>query len=174
MESLIWHSHAGSLGLCRGGWEEGQQSLFDFLSGRKISPSTWLDARHLISSLYATGAFQAATLVLSFREIEYEWVCVWFLREKMTGTLEFLLLNSSPFNFAARNNGNLSSLWWKLGLQVPVVRCESLSQNIPHKNFPPRWIWDLSIPCLHPSFQSGWMWMSICRLTAPSITVWET
>ena len=38
-----------------------------FLSGRKLSPSSCLDARHFSSSPYATGAFQVATPVLELR-----------------------------------------------------------------------------------------------------------
>ena len=47
--------------------------LSAFLSGRKLSPSCGLDATsHFSSSLYATGAFQAATLVLELRGSESE------------------------------------------------------------------------------------------------------
>ena len=48
------------------GSEKGQWPLPTFLSGRKLSPISHLDARHFSSSLYAT-AFQAATLVLEIR-----------------------------------------------------------------------------------------------------------
>ena len=37
----------------------------------KVSPSSHLDTRPFSSSLYATGAFQAATLVLELRGIEF-------------------------------------------------------------------------------------------------------
>ena len=37
---------------------------------RKLSPSSCLYARHFSSSLYATGAFQAATPVLELRGSE--------------------------------------------------------------------------------------------------------
>ena len=54
------------------GSEKGQWPLPDFLSERKLSPSSCLDARYFISSLPATGAFQAATLVLELRGSESE------------------------------------------------------------------------------------------------------
>ena len=60
MESQIWHQPAGSA------------ALLAFLSERKLSPSTCLEARHFSSSLYATGIFQAATLVLELRGSEPE------------------------------------------------------------------------------------------------------
>ena len=43
-----------------------------FLSGRKVSHSSHLDARHFSSSLYTTGAFQAATPVLKLRGSQFE------------------------------------------------------------------------------------------------------
>ena len=47
-------------------------ALPTFLSGRKLSPNSCLDASHFSSSLYSTGAFQAATLVLEPRGSESE------------------------------------------------------------------------------------------------------
>ena len=56
MESQIWHQLAGSMG---GAFRKGTMA------------SAHLDARHFSSSLYATGAFQAAaTLVLELRGSE--------------------------------------------------------------------------------------------------------
>ena len=54
------------------GSEKEQWPLPAFLSGRKLSPRSLLDARHFSSSLCATGAFQAATLVLAFKWSESE------------------------------------------------------------------------------------------------------
>ena len=51
------------------GSEEGQRPLLTSLSGRQLSPSSSLDARHFSVSLCATGAFQAATLVLELRGV---------------------------------------------------------------------------------------------------------
>ena len=71
-ESQIWHPPAGSVALWGEGSEKEQWPLPAFVSGRKLSPSLCLDARHFSSSPYATGAFQAATLVLGFRGSESE------------------------------------------------------------------------------------------------------
>ena len=57
MGSQIWHQLASSLG---GGFSKGTMA------------SAHLDARHFSFSLYTTGAFQAATLVLKFRGSESE------------------------------------------------------------------------------------------------------
>ena len=68
LESQIWHQLASSAAQCLGGREvgsaKGQWPLLAFLSGRKLSPSSRLDASHFSSFLYAIGAFQAATAVL--------------------------------------------------------------------------------------------------------------
>ena len=60
MESQIWHLPASCV------------ALPVSLSERRLSPSPHLDVRHFSSSLYATGAFQAATLVLELRGSEPE------------------------------------------------------------------------------------------------------
>ena len=67
MESQIWHQLARSVG---GGFRKGTMA------------SAYLHARHFSSSLYATGASQAATPVLELRGSESEKVspCVGSLR----------------------------------------------------------------------------------------------
>ena len=50
--------------------EGSEKVLPTFVCGRKLSPRSCLDARHSTSSLYATGAFQAATPVLELRGSE--------------------------------------------------------------------------------------------------------
>ena len=67
VESQIWHPPASSMALCGEGSEKEQWPLPAFLSGRKLSPSSHRDARQFISFLYATGSFQAATLMLELR-----------------------------------------------------------------------------------------------------------
>ena len=55
IESQIWHLSAGSVALLGEGSEKGQWRLPTFLSGRKLSASSHLDARHFGFSQYATG-----------------------------------------------------------------------------------------------------------------------
>ena len=57
----------GSVALLGEGSEMEQWTLPAFLSGRKLSPSSCSDARRFTSSPYATGASQAATLMLEPR-----------------------------------------------------------------------------------------------------------
>ena len=57
MESQIWHQPASSVPLCGEGSEKGQWPLPVFLSGRKLSHSSCLDARHFNFSFYASGTF---------------------------------------------------------------------------------------------------------------------
>ena len=60
VESQIWHELAVSVALWVGQFRKGTKAL------------AHLDARHFSSSLYATGAFQAASLVLELRGSESE------------------------------------------------------------------------------------------------------
>ena len=57
MEFQIWYLPASSVALWGDGPKKEQWPLPTFLSGRKLSPSSSLEARHFSSSLYATGAF---------------------------------------------------------------------------------------------------------------------
>ena len=72
IEFQIWHSPASFVALWGESSGKGQWPLPTLLSGRKLSPSSHLDARHFRSSLYAIGSFQAATLVLELRRSESE------------------------------------------------------------------------------------------------------
>ena len=67
LEFQIWNPHAGSVALCEEESQKGQWPLPTFLSEKKLSSSSHLDARQFSSSLYATGAFQASTSVLELR-----------------------------------------------------------------------------------------------------------
>ena len=58
---------ASACQLCGGRAQKGTMASAAFLSGRKLSPSSCLDARHFSSSLYATGAFQAVASLLELR-----------------------------------------------------------------------------------------------------------
>ena len=51
MKSHIWHPPAGSVTLWDEGSEKGKWPLSIFISGRKLSPGSCLDARHFSSSL---------------------------------------------------------------------------------------------------------------------------
>ena len=72
MESEIWLLSADSVALWGEGSEKDQWPLSAFLTGRKLSPSSCLDARHFSSSLHVTGDFQAATPLLELRGNESE------------------------------------------------------------------------------------------------------
>ena len=61
MNSQIWHLPSGSV---ETGFRKGTMA---FLAWGMLSPSSCLDARPFTPSLYATGAFQASTLVLELR-----------------------------------------------------------------------------------------------------------
>ena len=67
-------------GLCGTVWGRFRNGTVACLSvERMLSPSSYLDARHFTFSLYVTGVFQAATLVLELRGSESDDVFVWVL-----------------------------------------------------------------------------------------------
>ena len=72
LESQVWHLPTGSVALLGEGSEKGQWPLPTFLSGIKLSSTSCLDARHISSSLCATGTFQAVTVLLELRGSESE------------------------------------------------------------------------------------------------------
>ena len=72
MESQMWYPSCQCCGFM---WGKAQKrdKVCDCLSVReKDVPSSCLDARHFSFSLYATGTFHTATLVLELRESESE------------------------------------------------------------------------------------------------------
>ena len=103
MESQLWHQLASFVGA---GFRKGTMA------------SARLDARCFSSSLYAIGAFQAATLVLELRGSESEWVrvCGGFFKRTCLGLQKFLPPTQSLMVFAARSCGYLSSWHWNPGL----------------------------------------------------------
>ena len=128
MESQIWHLHASSMAVLGGGFRKGTMASACLSAREKAVPSSYLDARHFSSSLYATGAFQVATLMLELRGSKsmYGFFKRNFLR------LKFLPPTQSPLLFAARSCGDLSPWHWNTGLGGLV------------------WSWDSSLPG-HPS-----------------------
>ena len=59
-------------GSVAGGFRRGTMASACLSAREKAVPSSYLDARHFSSSLYATGAFQAAAPVLEHRGNESE------------------------------------------------------------------------------------------------------
>ena len=121
METQIWHPPTVSVILSGEGSEKGQWSLPALLSGRKLSSSCRLDARHFTSTLYASGAFQAATHVLELRKNESEEVDVCgFFKRNYLGLPKFLPPIQSPLFSVARNKGcsflGTGTLGWGPGM----------------------------------------------------------
>ena len=111
METQIWHQLTHSVG------------------GRfrkRTLPSACFDARHFNFSLYTTGAFQAATLVLELRGSEYEKVglCVGFLRRTAWCSRSFFHW-LTPCWFLQPEMGTYptgtGTLGWRAGLLTPVI-----------------------------------------------------
>ncbi|KAF6104168.1 hypothetical protein HJG60_011186 [Phyllostomus discolor] len=115
MGSQIWYQPAGSVAVWEDSSEKGQWPLSAFLSRRKLFPSSGLDARHFSSSLCATAAFQAATLVLELGVRLSNSGSGLFMRNCL-GLQKFLPLTQSPLVFTARSYGDLSSCHWNPGL----------------------------------------------------------
>ena len=158
MECQIWYQPASSDVLWREG-SEGQWPLPTFLSGKKLCLSSHLCARYFNSSLYATSAFQATTPVLDFRGISMCKSMCGFIKRNCLGLQKFLPLTPSPLVFAARSYGNLSSWHWKHGLGGLVWGWESSLLRYPSWIFIHlTWMWNQTVPQLHPSYQSGWKW----------------
>ena len=107
-----------------------------FLSGRKLSPSSHLDARHFSFSLYTTGTFQAATPVLELRGSEFEQVSVWvFFKRNCLGLKKFLPPTQSLLGFAASRYGDLSFWHWNSGLAGLVWGWDFLFLRYPSQIF---------------------------------------
>ena len=105
----MWYPPAGSVDLWGEDSEEGQWFLPTFLSRRKLSTSPGLDARHFSSFLYATGAFQAATLVLDSEGVGLIKSVLGFFKRNGLGLQQLFPPTQSPLVFAATSCGDLCS-----------------------------------------------------------------
>ena len=99
-----------------GRFRKGAKVSAPFLSGRKLFPTSHLDAKHFSSSLYVTGAFLAATLMLELEGVSLNKFMCGFFKGNCLGLQKFLPLTQSLLVYAARSYGGLSSLHWKPGL----------------------------------------------------------
>ena len=133
------------------GSEKGQWPLPTFLCGRKLSASSCLDARHLSSFPYATGAFKLLRQCWSSEGVILsKSVCGFFKRNRLE-LLRFLLLTQSPLVFAARSFGDLSSCHWNPGLWGLVWGWDALLLRYPSKIFIHyTWVWDQPIHVSSP------------------------
>ena len=81
-----------------------------------------------------------------------------FFRRNCLGLQQCLLLTLSLLVFAARSFGDLSVWHRKLRLGFLVWVCHSLLSRYPSQIFIHHlWVWGHPVPCVCPSYQSGWM-----------------
>ena len=76
------------------------------------SERSCLDARHFSSSLYAAGAFQAATWGWCSEGLNLSKSLCGFFKGNCLGLQNFLLPTQSLLFFAAKSYGDLSSWHW--------------------------------------------------------------
>ena len=117
IESQIGHQPASSVALCRESLGKGQWPLPTFLSGRKLSPNSSLDARHQFLPVCQCWSSEGVSLINS--------VCGFF-KGNCLGFQKFLPLTQSLLVFAARSYGDLSSWYWNPGLGGQVWGWASL------------------------------------------------
>ena len=109
MESQIHHWLASSVAL--------PTSLF----GRKLSPSSCLDARHLSSPCMPLVPFKLLPQCWSSEGVSLSKFMCGFFKWNCLGLQKFLPLTQSLLVFVARSYGDLSSRHWNPGLEGPIV-----------------------------------------------------
>ena len=133
--------------------------MFTFLSGRKLSSSSHLHGRHF--------SFSLNTLV-PFKLLPWCWsseggslgksVCEFFKRNCWDSRNFFYRLNPHCFlqpdimGIYLLVTGTLCWMSW-CGAGMLCSQDNSINFLIYHL-----WMWGQSVQCLHPSYQSGWMW----------------
>ena len=106
--------------------------LPSFLSKKKLSLNSHLDARQFSTSLYTTGDFQAVPQCWSSEGVSLGKSMCEFFKGNCLGLQKFHSLAQYPLGFTVRNYGDLSSWHWNPGLRSLV------------------WSWDSSL-LRHPS-----------------------
>ena len=81
-----------------------------------------------------------------------------FLKKNCLGFCQFRPPTQSLLVFAARSYRDLSSWHWNPGLDGLVWGWHTLLSRYPSQIFIHHlWVWGHPVPCVCPSYQSGWM-----------------
>ena len=113
MKSQICHPPASSVTPRGEGSEEGQWPLFTFLSGRKLSPSSYLDDRHVSSARMPLVTFKLLPWFWSTEGMSLSKSMYGFFKRNYLELQKLLLLTQFPLFFAARSYGDVPSGYWK-------------------------------------------------------------
>ena len=141
-----------------------------FLSGRKLSPSSHLNARAFTTSLCATDAFQDATPVLGLREWEWIGECICgFFKRKWLGLQKFLPPTESHWFLQPEVMGNYLLVTGILGFR------SSYRAGTPHSwSIPPEFLSTTracgTSPSSYQSRRSDFLIFIIVRLPFYSIS----
>ena len=131
MESQIWHLPARSVGLWGKGSEKGQWPLPTFLSGRKLSSSSCLDADTSVFSHMPLLPVMLLPRCWRSEGVSLSKSVCGFFQKNCLRLQKSLPLTQSPLFFAARSFGDLSSWHWNPGLGAWCEDGTPHSQDIP-------------------------------------------
>ena len=142
VESQIWHQVAGSVALCEKGLGKGQWPLLAPMPDTSFSSSMPLVPFQQLSS---AGAQREWVWVGESECGFFKWNCL-ELQKFLPPAQSPLVVQLEVVGTYLPSTGTLVWSWVYSLLRRP-------SQIFIHH----MWVWDQHIPCLHPSYQTGWM-----------------
>ena len=148
--------------LC-GSWgeasEKGQWPLPAFLSGRTLSPSSCLDARHISFSLYTTVPFKLLPQSRRSEGVSVSKSMCGFFKRNCLGLLKLSSTHCIPASFCSQKLWGLTFLAREPWAGDPGVgQGSSLPRYSSRIFIHHTWVWDQPVLRLCASNQSGWMW----------------
>ena len=136
------------------GLRKGQCPMSTFLPDRKLSPSCLLDMVDTpVPPCRPLVPFKLLPQCWSSEKVNLSKSVYRFFKRNCLGLLKFLPLPQSLMVFAGRSYGDLPSWHWNPGLGRLVWDWDSSLLRYPSRIFIHHmWMWDQSVPRLHPSY----------------------
>ena len=160
MEYQIWHQPASSVALCRRAQKRD--------NGLCLPLRLWESCPAALALMSDTSVLPRMPLVpfkfLPGAGAQREWVCISLCVVSLRGMnclwlQQFLPPTQSLLGFFRQELWELIFRVLEHWAGVLVLGWDSLLLRYPSEIFIYyMWMWDQSVPCLRPSYQSGWMW----------------
>ena len=127
------------------------------LSGKKLCPSSCLDAKHLFFPVWHWCLSSCYFQFRSSEGVSLGTSVYGFFKRNWLGLQKVLVLTQSLLGYAARSYGHLSSWHCNPGLGE-LMWCWDFSEISPSNFYLPCVTWDKPFLCLRPDYRSGCMW----------------
>ena len=154
----MWHLPAGSVALYWESSEKSQWPLLTLLSGKKLSSALASLTDTSVPPFIPQVPFNLLPWCQSSEGVCLHKSVCRFLKRKCLGLQKFLLLTQALLFFCSQKIWALIFLPLEHWTGWPCLGLGFVAPEIPSQIFIHHmWVWDQPVPCLCPSYQSGWV-----------------